>query len=274
MRSPKGTSLMVSLGVHLLLIVGLVAFVIPGARPGPPRFVVRSLDDAPRVEERKLSPHEVKQAQRPPSPKRAMQPVVAHVPSPIFTSEVEIEEAALDFPGTGVSSARPGVGMNFGPQGFQGSNIGRLFVKAKKLGVILDNSGSMSAYLEDLRSEIRRGFKGSIFSEVWGCRLEGISEQRETIVPGLIYHDPAAVIKTVRKMVEDDGVDAIYWFTDLKDGETSRALEELEEYLNVNGNFNMRVKFYVRSLSEKPSKELAEVIRRSGGEVEVGPIDG
>jgi hypothetical protein len=265
---------MISLAVHLLLVMGLVAFVIPGGRTGEPVFIVRSMDDLSPIEERKLSPYEVKKQQRPPSPKTAMKPVVTDVPSPIFTSQVKFDAAALDFPGTGVSSARPGVGMNFGRQGFQGSNIGRLYVKAKKLGVILDNSGSMSAYLEDLRSEIRRGFKGSVFSEVWGCRLEAISEQRDSIIPGLIYHDPAAVMKTVRKLVERDKVDAIYWFTDLRDGETEKALQELEEYLNVNGNFNSRVKFYVRSVSEEPSKELAEVIRRSGGEVEVGEIDG
>jgi hypothetical protein len=274
MRSAKGTSVLVSLAVHLLLVMGLVAFVIPATRPGPPAFVVTSVEDLSPVEERKLSPHEIKKQQRPPSPKTAMKPVVANVPSPIFTSAVEFDEVSLNFPGTGVGSARPGVGMNFGGQGFQGSNIGRLYVKAKKLGVILDNSGSMSEYLEDLRSEIRRGFKGSVVSEVWGCRLEAISEQRDTIIPGLIYHDPAAVMKTVRKLIERDKVDAIYWFTDLRDGETAKALEELEEYLNVNGGMNSRVKFYLRSIADEPSKELAEVIRRSGGEVEVGPIDG
>jgi hypothetical protein len=274
MRSAKGTSLLISLAVHLVLVMALVAFVIPASRPGQPVFVVRSVEDVSSIEERKLSPHEVKKQQRPPSPKMAMKPVLANVPSPIFSSQVEFDAAALDFPGTGVGSARPGVGMSFGGQGFQGSNIGRLFVKAKKLGVILDNSGSMSEYLEDLRLEIRRGFKGSVVSEVWGCRLEAISEQRDSIIPGLIYHDPAAVMKAVRKLVERDKVDAIYWFTDLRDGETAKALNELEEYLNVNGGMNSRVKFYVRSIADEPSKELAEVIRRSGGQVQVGPIDG
>ena len=94
------------------------------------------------------------------------------------------------------------------------------------------------------------------------------------MIPGLIYHDPAAVMKGMRDLVERDKVDAIYWFTDLRDGETREALEELEQVLRLRHRSagERTVKFYVRSVAVEPSRELAQIVERSGGEVEVGPM--
>ena len=154
---------------------------------------------------------------------------------------------------------------------FDGQAIGGMMIRSKKLGVVLDSSPSMTPYLPALRAEIRRNFRGSIFREIKGCTLAATNGRDNTSI--VTFYDPAAVMMGIKELVTEHRIDALYWFCDLQDQQTEAALDELEKLLG--GSFpGQRVRFYVRSVDLKPSKRLADIIDRSGGEVEVGPIEG
>jgi hypothetical protein len=206
---------------------------------------------------------------RTPVPAMPLDQIAANTPSPVFLNPVEVELGEENLPPVGFAR---GVGatwesLAFGSLRPQESRIGSLFIRARRLGVILDDSPSMTPFLPELRSEIRKNFRGSVFREVTGCFLGETKGDKPG--PQLFYYDPAAVMRAIRELVEDRKVDALFWFCDLQDGETEEALEELREVLGIGRTGKRPVKFYVRSLDQKPSDELMQIIDRSGGEIDV-----
>lgn len=180
-----------------------------------------------------------------------------------------------------------------------GRNIGGMSVRGERLGVVLDISGSMEPYLDELRAEIRRQFSSAVFLEVSGCSLRpsrfDAQEFRE---------DPpedakrGGVMDAFQELVQLHGVDSIYWFCDLQDARNEKALAELrslvwgkempplelEETPNrpsgfggldqleeIQKNVSTReagdaaVHLYVRSTDEFPDSILQRIIEESGG---------
>ena len=139
----------------------------------------------------------------------------------------------------------------------ESAEFGGFTIMTANLGVILDNSGSMTQYLDRLRIKINKKFKKSAFIEVLGCSL--------TPAAGLEVTQQEAMRSTmvaIRYLVDLKGADTIYWFSDLNDMQSPEALKELQDYLYKN-----MVTFYLSSVGHRPSKELKNIVEESGGKV-------
>ena len=150
-----------------------------------------------------------------------------------------------------------------------GQNIGGLLVKGKRLGVILDVSGSMERYLESLRSEIQSRFDSPVFLEVEGCFIEPTT----TNPPGSNYDslNPRlrdSVMNAIRELVVVEKVDSIYWFCDLQDEQTDEGLDELAQLARGNSEKSPAFHLYIRSTDEKPNEKLDQIIRLTKGAFE------
>ena len=139
----------------------------------------------------------------------------------------------------------------------ESAEFGGYTIMTASLGVILDNSGSMTAYLPKLRKKIQEKFKKSAFIEVTGCSL--YKTDGEEIDEAEAMRSTVAAIKF---LVNVKGADTIYWFSDLNDPQDEAALEELRFFFYKN-----LVTFYISSVGHKPSKELKNIIDESGGKV-------
>jgi len=161
-------------------------------------------------------------------------------------------------------------------------------VTARNLGVILDNSRSMTKVLPLVRGEIRRRFPGARFLEVnasslkmpnplWGPYGEWyfatILEERNPFdakwflpsVPQdqIHYHmigwkrDTLAAMKSLITLME---ADAIYWFCDFEDIIEPAAVRVLEELLTKN-----KVRLYVHSVKNSPPGAIMNLVRETRG---------
>ena len=140
----------------------------------------------------------------------------------------------------------------------QSAEFGGYTIMTANLGVILDNSGSMTQYLPKLRKKIQEKFAKSAFIEVSGCSLYPTQK-------GVEINEMNAMSNTlsaIKFLVDKKGVDTIYWFSDLNDPQQKEALEELREFFYKN-----LVTFYISSVGHKPGKELKDIIDESGGKV-------
>jgi len=139
-----------------------------------------------------------------------------------------------------------GNGNGFGGNGNGNGNGSTIFgekIIAKKLGVILDISPSMSLYIPRLKSEIEENFKNAKFIEVNGCAV------RQSSPTTYAVEDLAS-----------KGVDAIYWFCDLQDNRTNDGMEKIKQILRSKG-----IRLYVKSLDFAPDEQLQSIIISSGG---------
>lgn len=178
-------------------------------------------------------------------------------------------------------SGLEGIGSSFGTGFGNGGTgtveasmkVGKITVKAKTLGLILDVSGSMESHLPKVKREVRKAFKDAKTVEVEGCRVDWTEpvetaedEKREIKLKG----EAKSVIEAVEMLVGDGRADAIYWFSDLQDGETEAGLARLRDLLKLERGKARAVKFYIRSLGQEPSPELAAIVEASGGAVQAG----
>ena len=184
-----------------------------------------------------------------------------------------------------------------------GRSIGGMNVKGNSLGVILDVSGSMRPYLDDLRKEISRNFSNAVFLEVKGCSLRHSTFDPEKFLDSQPPPDNIreSVMDAMMELVLVYEVDSVYWFSDLQDGEHNAAIKQLrtlvwgkemphpsssnsprksggnfpsldkfDELQNNKGNMNGPVfRLYIRSTDQKPTADLDQIIRESGGKAQV-----
>ena len=128
--------------------------------------------------------------------------------------------------------------------------VAGLHIKSTNLGVVLDNSSSMTPHLEALRKEINTNFPGSHFREIYGCALTWTAApkalgQRDQVI--LSMEDLVIVKKT----------DALYWFSDLRDAQSATGLSRVTELLDRSG-----AALYVSSVDKKPSDELEPLVAK------------
>ena len=161
-------------------------------------------------------------------------------------------------------------------------------VQANQLGVIMDNSSSMTEFLPAVRAEISTRFPAARFMEVngsylktqnpaWGPQGEWYytvpPEHRNLFEPkwwlkeiprkDIHYHMigwQRDTLAAIRAMVVNMDVDAIYWFCDFDDTVEPSAIRALEELLSKN-----KARLYVHTVKSKPPGSLANVIQKSGG---------
>ena len=144
-------------------------------------------------------------------------------------------------------AGRFGFGKNNGSSFKSGEILGNR-IEAKKLGVILDVSHSMSPYREKLEKQIRVNFPNSLICYVDGCAIGSLSEATSAF-----------------QSLASNGVDAIYWFSDLQDPESIEGLTAVEQAIK-----KKNIKLYVRSVDKSPNPKLKSIINSSNGSCFVG----
>lgn len=135
-----------------------------------------------------------------------------------------------------------GNGRGFGGEGNGKSIFGDKII-AKKIGVILDVSGSMQPYISILKEEINSNFKDAKYEEVNGC---GIRESSPTIC--------------AMEDLSNQGVDTIYWFCDLQDYRNQIGMQKMKTILASRG-----IRLYVKSLDCPPDETLRQIINNTKG---------
>ena len=141
--------------------------------------------------------------------------------------------------------------------GLQSAEFGGYTITTSNLGVILDKSGSMTSFLPKLRAEINKKFAESAFMEVTGCSLRESGGTKVTEAAAR-----SSTLLAIKYLVNEKGVDTIYWFSDLNDGETEAAIKELEEFF-----YDNLITFYLSSVGKKPNKALKELVEGTGGKI-------
>lgn len=169
---------------------------------------------------------------------------------------------------------------------------------SSNLGVLLDNSPSMTPYLEAVRSEVKKNFPNAHFREAAESGLHidfrnPINEIEK--VYGDAWHygelpssgvnpfDPKwhqskiyeniephyrqvnlerNALSALIALIKLQEVDTLYWFCDFEDDIEPFALNMLKEAI-----VQSKVKLYVHSSKRRPKKELVQIIEASGGEV-------
>lgn len=197
--------------------------------------------------------------------------------------------------GTGIGSGAGAGGTGFGSGG-GGGGFGTLFgkkVKALKLGVILDRSGSAKPYLSRVLKEIGKDFAKATIVTLHGCGIgsDGAKMDIEEIGPSFTIKgvkdskgNEVDIGSELRKFREgfniDNGngktdtqhaikkllaekVDAIYWFADFADpvdeATAAKLTKELEE---------KKVKLVLHSFKGKdPPPALEQMVKKLHGDV-------
>lgn len=278
---PLSAALIVSLAINGAIITIFFFIVLSGIRPTPPQLEATV---APEREPDRIIPRQELEKLKvaPMTGGAAMAADIVMLSA--ATSQISLkvpEVASLDNGmidgfgfGSGFGSGN-GAGNGFGPGiGEMGGSakIGKIAVKAQRLGVVLDTSGSMQDDLPKVKREIRRGFRDAETVEVVGChlRLAGALLDQDANRKIKLRREAGSVLEAIEMLVVDGKVDAIYWFSDLLDGEDANGLAKLAEFLRIEeARAGRSVKLYVRSLQREPSEELRSIIKRSGGEIDV-----
>lgn len=124
--------------------------------------------------------------------------------------------------------------------------IGKLRIQAEKICVILDVSGSMTRNIAVAAEEAR-----NLAESTGGTVVEFENSDLSIFFVREVEAFAAA------------GADAVYWLCDLQDYQEQRCINDLSALLK-----KAKMKFYVSSWDKKPSSELSEAIRSSGGAFE------
>ena len=134
----------------------------------------------------------------------------------------------------------------------QTGTVGGSFLYAENLGVVLDVSGSMTPFLEDLRDEIESYFEAPLYREVEGCSLSNTHFEHL-----LTKHSPRTkgTMNVVEDLITVNGVDTIYWFSDLRDEQDLMSLRRMRQLLRRGGT-----RLHVKSLGKRPSREFKDLI--------------
>jgi len=158
-------------------------------------------------------------------------------------------------------------------------------IDADRLGVILDNSHSMSPYLEKLKAEITNEFPNAYFVEVNGCQLtrtksaswfytspiEDINpfqaDRHIDKVPTWQEHPYSVFLEWKRDLfsamvavAELMKMDTIYWFCDFDDDTYDHIIKNLGQKLIAED-----VTLYVHTLRKNPPKLMKMLVERTGG---------
>lgn len=275
-QGPLAISFLTSLALNVLFFAALL-FVTIGEIPGtPPAIVVTAGHPAPsepppppRMERPRIDPNPGG------SPSAPSMAVVSATTSPFSISLPDLPSLDNGIAGLSGIGNSFGSGTGFGGNGSGGGSmtsmkVGKIAVKAMRLGVILDVSGSMEEELPGVKREIRKAFRQAETVEVEGCRLDwreaaGAEDQKVKL-----KKNADSVIEAVEMLVVDGKVDAIYWFSDLQDGESEEGLQRLRTLLRAERGKGRAVRFYIRSLEREPSEELAAIVKATDGAVQAG----
>lgn len=271
-------ALLVSLLINGAIFVVLILIALPAMRPNSPVIEV-NFQPPPEEPDRIENQHIQKFARRVdtsgssagmvrPVVSAAVSPISMTVPDFVTAGSGNFPGADLGFaPGTGTGN---GFGSGMGGNGVRTASIGGIQVKAARLGVVLDVSGSMDDDLPKVRRELRKEFKIASIVEVKGCSLRWSGDPAFDVAGGrgkARFRTRADhVLEAIEMLVAAKRCDAIFWFSDLQDQQQAEAFPRLEHLLGtIEGSGRRPVRFYIRSVQNPPSDLLLEVVERSGG---------
>ena len=256
------------------LILGFLIFVTVGEiAPNPPTIQVTSI---PEPEEPPIAGTTL---ERPQPSVQAGGSTLLSAPLAITTAATsELSMTVPDLPSIddGVLSLE-GLGLGFGldtgfgtTEGSGSMQVGRIKVTAMRLGVILDVSASMEEELPKVRRDLNRAFRQAKTVDVEGCRIDWRAPPESELRRVSLKPKADSVIEAVEMLVVEGKVDAIYWFSDLQDGQSDEGIRRLGELLRISEGRANAVRFYIRSLGQSPSPEMTAIVRASGGAIQAG----
>lgn len=270
-------SLFASVALNALALASLVFVTVRESQPPPPTLLASTVPqppdplpvDPPTMHRPTIAPAAGGAASLAPSPvfSTSASPFSLTVPN---LPSVDNGQAGIEGLGRGFGIG-PGVGAGQSGTAVGSMKIGKVAVKSNRLGVILDVSGSMEEHLRVVRRDIRTAFRSAETVEVEGCRLDAHAKKEgEELPPVKLKSKADSVIEAVEMLVVHRKIDALYWFSDLQDGETKEGLARLGELLRLEKGRGRAVRLYIRTLKVKPSTELTRIVRASGGAIQAG----
>jgi hypothetical protein len=178
-----------------------------------------------------------------------------------------------------------GNGKGKGGPGVTAKEIFGMQVKAERIAVVLDCSGSMLGVLEPVIAEILTSFPNAIIVGAQGCpifpmsrypidtRLDSIDSTQDSgakfLRNSLSYEQQKTALWAPRgpggALVEQANgglVQAIYWFADFQDPVDTKGMNEITEALVRAG-----VRLYVHSVEKEPAPSIERAVAKTGGEI-------
>ncbi len=143
-------------------------------------------------------------------------------------------------------------GKGSGEGSKEGAEINGIYVYSGNLGVILDNSGSMTPFLSALRAEIDEHFSETVYKECRGC---AITSNTLSDFGAKLYSKPRDTLSYIYELTVLYEVDTIYWFSDLNDVVDVAAVRWLRILLRKSD-----AKFCVKSVGRDPREYLQLLI--------------
>lgn len=164
---------------------------------------------------------------------------------------------------------------------------------AKRLGVLLDISGSMLESLPAVIDQIDSSFNDYILILVNGCWVinpgestafvryqqaelhgeaailflnPGAHELLRRISRPAYFNSQADAGQALLAMAERMNVDSIYWFADFQDTVQPRLMAEAADRLRARG-----VRLYVQSIDARPHPSILAAVSRTGGSSQIRP---
>ena len=134
----------------------------------------------------------------------------------------------------------------------RGGSIGGTFIYSENLGVVLDISGSMTPFIESLKYEIAQSFQSPHYRETFNCVLQNIPCPPRLDLNKLQYGD---TMISFAELLIINQVDTLYWFSDLRDGQSPAALRRLLDMVLRSG-----AALNVRSVGDRPSRAFKPMI--------------
>lgn len=268
---------LVSTLINGLIVLVLFLIVFPGTRPNAPilEVSIQNPEEEPEEIDSRTVQKITRKVESGESSAGMMKPIVAPV-SAVSLAVPEFATATTsNMPGLNLG-LQPGNGNGYGLGGrgygrVRNVQVGSMAVKAARLGVVLDVSGSMTEKLPKVRKELRKQFKAASVVEVKGCSLSWdgkISfdlEQSRKFAKSKSRAD--TVLEAIEILIAADRVDAIFWYSDLQDAQNREGLLRLSHLLGtLEGKGRRPVRLYVRSVQVDPSDALMKIVKRSGGE--------
>ena len=275
----KVTALAVALFVHVGLIILLAFIVMAAPRPNPPQIMAVSAAEDQVLDVPRKRFEQIKRPKLSATSAQTTMVITTSALSPINLPEFDVSDVSYmpaSMIGFGVGAGNSGKGTGAGDKV---GSIGGMKITSRRLGVVLDVSGSMDAQIRAVKNEIRKNFSSSTVIEVVGCSLDwrekdpsfDFKKSKGTV---RYKKNAGSVAEAVEILIAHTNVDAIFWFSDLNDPRSKEGLQRLSHLLGTQfGSDRRPVKFYVQSVDEEPDATLIGICKRSGGLTKIYKFD-
>lgn len=271
----KASALGIACLVHLILAIILTFIVVSAPRPNPPMIVAVNAAEDQVLDVPKKRVEQVKRPKLSSASAPTTMVLTSSAVSPVTIANFDVSDVSylptsmIGF-GNGVGKSGAGTGA-----GDRTGSIGGMKIKSRRLGVVLDVSGSMDRQIRAVRVELRKSFSTARVVEVVGCSLDWNKEDpgfdlQKAKMGARFKKNADSVVEAVEILITSANVDAIFWFSDLMDTQTKAGEQRLANLLGTRfGSDRRPVKFYVQSVDREPSPALTGIAKRSGGGVKV-----